>query len=1143
MSTPPLPVAGVSVIIPVLDRLAFTRQCLDRLGRHLPVARAVEVVIIDNGSTDDTARFFAAPPAYPFALRYERNEANLGFARANNQGAACSSHPWLVFLNNDTIVRPRWLDEMLRVAADETVGIVGIRQLFPYTNRIHHTGIVFDQGALPQHLYPHADASLPSTAKERDYQAVNGACLLISRALFDACGGFDEGYVNGYEDIDLCLKVQARRCRVVCCTSASIYHYGQISQGRTARDDRNAARFLERWKAHVRIDAPDYRAADRRDQPADPTRRAPAVLSLDDHYYFADDLAKPSALSWVVAELARALSAEGVPVRLRQASLPGNADDGTRAALAPLMLPAAPVGGVQIKWSHYWAHHLGLELEGDVNLELFVINYLFSRPFAEPWDYWLQSLAHNHTHKLALSEYSRQALRQCGVDDQAIHVLHPGYAREVEQVRRSRHTDSTFRFLTVTNSHDPNRYGTTALLDAYWTAFGPADDVELIVRDYGVGAADRSIRQAIAGAKGRARVDYRPEFTTKRALIDLYASCDAFVSSHRGEGFGMKILDAMAVGLPVILPLYGGPTDYCRPGNCYPVDFNEVPLGDCLDRQSLKITNGPTWCEADAADLARRLRHVATHPAEARDIGARARQDVIDAFTWQRSARRLIEIVEDVRRRSAARVSPRRQPEVASPAPAHASPYWQGLRVSAVIPTFNRLDKLKRCLEALEDQSVLHDEYEVIVVDDGSSDGTVEWLRQYAPPFRLVVVAQANQGPGAARNAGVTQALGEFVLFLGDDIYPGRRLLEEHLLAHAEAPGDHVAILGHIDWPADVTPNAVMRYVCGRGSLQFGYEYIPKLPALDFRFFYTSNVSVAREFLVQAARAGVIFDRAFRYAAYEDSELAWRLEKRGLQIVYHAAAHVEHDHWMDLQSFCRREFKVGQMAVVFYRKHPSADAIVDVRWIADFMDTVAGLAGNPDVLVRLEAFDRDSEAFLVSAERMLESLLGLRGSSGGPTAASDRLERQHHTILAHLFDVHRTRGKIKEWYSGVSNQQTVDAAMTVLACLRRVEFLGRGLGDLEQIGGSPQWCDAASTSDLKHRVKQLEQDLAAHLGHGGGPTTLIGRLVTHPRLVDGLGPVLYAMDGRVRAALVSRGWTRTLDRYLRLRRQLRRLRR
>ena len=123
---------------------------------------------------------------------------------------------------------------------------------------------------------------------------------------------------------------------------------------------------------------------------------------------------------------------------------------------------------------------------------------------------------------------------------------------------------------------------------------------------------------------------------------------------------------------------------------------------------------------------------------------------------------------------------------------------------------------------------------------------------------------------------------GEIVLFIGDDIMADERLLEEHLLAHAGTSEPGAAILGHIDWPQGMTPNGVMDYVCGDAMLQFAYSYIPTAPALDHRFFYTSNISLKRQFLVDAADAGIRFDPRFRRAAFEDSEFAFRLMPRGL---------------------------------------------------------------------------------------------------------------------------------------------------------------------------------------------------------------------------------------------------------------------
>ena len=129
-----------------------------------------------------------------------------------------------------------------------------------------------------------------------------------------------------------------------------------------------------------------------------------------------------------------ALHRRGVPVAIKQCMLPAGTEPTQRRELERLMLPQQPIGGVQIRWSHYWSQHLGFELTGTLNLELFVINYLFERPRSQPWDYWLQCLAQNRYGKLPLSGFCRDVLLQTGVKADDCHILNPGYSPEILDV-------------------------------------------------------------------------------------------------------------------------------------------------------------------------------------------------------------------------------------------------------------------------------------------------------------------------------------------------------------------------------------------------------------------------------------------------------------------------------------------------------------------------------------------------------------------------------------------------------------------------------------------------------------------------------------------------------------------------------------
>lgn len=241
---------------------------------------------------------------------------------------------------------------------------------------------------------------------------------------------------------------------------------------------------------------------------------------------------------------------------------------------------------------------------------------------------------------------------------------------------------------------------------------------------------------------------------------------------------------------------------------------------------------------------------------------------------------------------------------------------------SVVIPTYNRLAMLTRVLDALEAQQDAPP-YEVIVINDGSTDGTEAAIGgRRGITFRT----QPNGGPGRARNHGVTLAKGTFVVFIGDDTVPEPQFLAEHARVHRESGDDPMtACLGYTGWPADERVTAFMDYINDYG-LQFGYKLIRDGDVVPFNFFYTSNISIAREVL-----AAHPFDTTFPAAAWEDTELAYRLDALGLKIRYNAKAITRHHHPMSVDSFARRQYTVGKSGAIFYRKHPELHHFLGVE--------------------------------------------------------------------------------------------------------------------------------------------------------------------------------------------------------------------
>ncbi|HEX2061100.1 MAG TPA: glycosyltransferase [Thermoanaerobaculia bacterium] len=246
-----------------------------------------------------------------------------------------------------------------------------------------------------------------------------------------------------------------------------------------------------------------------------------------------------------------------------------------------------------------------------------------------------------------------------------------------------------------------------------------------------------------------------------------------------------------------------------------------------------------------------------------------------------------------------------------------SSPYF-----SVVIPTYNRLDMLVRVLDAL-DRQVDAPPFEVIVINDGSKDDTE---RVMSSRKGILFRTQANAGPGHARNHGVTLATGTFVVFIGDDTVPEPRFLAEHARIHRESNDDPMtACLGYTGWPRGERVTAFMDYINDFG-LQFGYKLIKDGDVVPFNFFYTSNISIAREVL-----AAHPFDTTFPSAAWEDIELAYRLDAKGLKIRYNAKAVTRHYHPMNIDSFARRQYTVGKSGAIFYEKHPELGHFLGVH--------------------------------------------------------------------------------------------------------------------------------------------------------------------------------------------------------------------
>lgn len=237
--------------------------------------------------------------------------------------------------------------------------------------------------------------------------------------------------------------------------------------------------------------------------------------------------------------------------------------------------------------------------------------------------------------------------------------------------------------------------------------------------------------------------------------------------------------------------------------------------------------------------------------------------------------------------------------------------------ITIIIPTYNRKDILRKCLKAIYMQTYPRSNFEIIVIDDGSTDGTEKAVKEIITnsPVVLRYFKQDNKGPAAARNVGIKNALSDKVLFIGDDIIATETLIEEHMKWHTSNPDNNIAILGFVTWSPEIKVTPFM-YWLENGGPQFSYYKYQHSKEVSWKDFFTCNISLKKRFLIENG----LFNEGFKYAAYEDSELGYRLNKKGLKLIFNKSAAAYHYHYTSLDDACKRMTKIGESSYIFFEK-------------------------------------------------------------------------------------------------------------------------------------------------------------------------------------------------------------------------------
>lgn len=236
------------------------------------------------------------------------------------------------------------------------------------------------------------------------------------------------------------------------------------------------------------------------------------------------------------------------------------------------------------------------------------------------------------------------------------------------------------------------------------------------------------------------------------------------------------------------------------------------------------------------------------------------------------------------------------------------------MKISVIIPNYNGAQTLPLVLAALQTQSLPANE--IIIVDDGSSDNSLEILSRYP---EVTVLRQFNSGAPVARNKAIQAAKMELIVMIDNDIIPAPDFLRNHHATHEQHADSKTAVVGLTRWDLSLKLTPFMRWL--ENGAQFDYHRLAGKSEVDFQAFYTSNLSIKREFIAEN-----LFDESFRLpgaTAYEDTELGYRLCELGMKLYFNPAALAYHHEQKTLSQVAKRRFNEGQIAKLLYAKYPA----------------------------------------------------------------------------------------------------------------------------------------------------------------------------------------------------------------------------
>ncbi len=737
-----------SVIIPVYNKAGYTSQCLGAIAENSGFDN-YEAIIVDNASTDGTKDFLRSLEG---DIQIITNNENLGFVEACNQGAKVARGKYLIFLNNDTVPKPGWLTELIRVAEnDPLVGAVGAKLIYPDGRLQEAGGIIWNDGT-GWNYGRGDDPRKPQYNFVREVDYCSGACLLIARDLFEKIGGFDLRYAPAYyEDTDLCFAVRDLGYKVLYNPRAEIVHFEgttagtDLSSGMKRYQQINQQKFAEKWaKALAKQYSPGVNNV-----PRAATRNSGKNILVIDQFLPLYDRAAGSLRLFNILKLLR-----NAGHFITYVARDGRNQERYIDELERMGIEVYATDPEKIRAPGYGLLSLKIDLEQILTSKPYELAWLSFYDIAEQY---LEEIRHYSPQTAVIIDtvdvhYLREErMAEISGDPKLMEravqtktrelAIYPGADLVITVTEDDRRVlqkevfqlpvaviptihdvlpetapfEDREGLLFVGNfNHTPNLDAVNYFVSEIWPLVKvKVSELKFYIVGYGSDMLCKFDDQDIVVT------GYVPD-------IQLYLqACRVSVAPLRyGAGMKGKIGEAMISGIPVVTTSIGS---------------EGIGL---VDGEHVLIANTPE----EFADAVIRLY---TAPDLWHKLVANGKNHIQQNFSAQAVAEKLADLLSSIELQQKSVETPPRPPAL----------------TSIVILTHNELEYTRQCVESI--LKYTREPYELIFVDNGSSDGTIEYLQSLSGA--RVIANPINLGFGTGCNQGMSVARGEYIVLLNND--------------------------------------------------------------------------------------------------------------------------------------------------------------------------------------------------------------------------------------------------------------------------------------------------------------------------------------------------------------------------------------